>query len=359
MADMSSVASHGDRDSRDGHATAERGVGVQSDEAVSPVSPLPGLAATLGEWVARMDERSRTVFERRIARADGTLAHIARQYGLSSERIRQLQRRITGDLSAFLLEPPASVQVAGLRARLKTACPLLRSWAELTAAVPELTHRIPGTEVDLADLTAFLVPDLCRYGDWAGWQPIAQTRARTVQIATRSLPVGHRSTRLAALQRDLGMDTRQWDAWLDSCGLRTFHGAAVRLQATVPELAEAALAAAGRPMTSAQIAAEIAVPAWKVRDACLGKDSRFRRTRPGTFGLAEWPMPAYQGIRAHMIEEISAGGGQARLDDVMTSLARRFGVSPNSVFRYARGREFSLPGSVIRLRRPGGMPTGR
>ncbi|MBO0823960.1 MAG: hypothetical protein J2P27_08885, partial [Actinobacteria bacterium] len=303
----------------------------------------------MGEWAARLDERSRTVFERRIARADRTLADIAGQYSLSSERIRQLQRRITRELSACLREPPALVQVAELRARLKAACAVLRPWAELTAVVPELAHRIPGTEADLADLAGFLLPDLCRYGDWAGWQPVAQMRARTVQIATRSVPVGFRGPRLAALQRDLAMNAGQWDAWLGFCGLRPFRGSAVRMQATVPELAEAVLAAVGRPMTSAQIAAAIAVPTWKVRDACLGKDSRFRRTRPATYGLAEWPMPAYKSIRTHIIEEIAAAGGQARLDDVTTSLARRFGVSPNSVFRYAQGREFSLPGGVIRL----------
>lgn len=351
MRSLSSAASDGDRRTVDEYATAERGVRAQPDGNIcAGKMPLP-LAATLGQWVAGLDERSRIVFERRIARADGTLADIARQYGLSSERIRQLQRRITGELSACLMEPPASVQLAELRARLKAVCPALRTWAELTAAAPEFSHQIPGTEVDLANLAGFLVPDLCLDGDWAGWQPVAQMRARTVQVATQSLPVGHRSARLAALQGDLAMDTRQWDAWLDSCGLRTFRGSAVRLQATVPELAEAALAAAGRPMTTAQVAAEIAVPAWKVRDACLGKDSRFRRTRPGTFGLAEWPMSAYQGIRTHIVEEITAAGGQARLDDVTASLARRFGVSPNSVFRCARGREFSLPGSVIRLRR--------
>jgi hypothetical protein len=306
-------------------------------------------AGLLGAWVADLDERERAVFEHRIAHTDQTLADIGRAYSCSRERIRQLQGKLAGALSSWLSRCPAAAEAATLRARLKRACPVLAPWGELIRTVPELTDRVAGTGVCLADLVTFLVPELCLDGDWAGWQPIGDVRRHTVEIATHSVPVGARTARLAVLKRKLVLEGRHWAAWLNSCGLREFRGWVVLAKATVPELAEATLAVEGHPMTTAEIASQVGVKPWKLRDRCLGRDKRFRRTALGVFGLAEWDLPTYRTVREEIIGEILACGGKARLDDVAASLASRFGVSETSVEHYACGPEFTRSGGMIWL----------
>jgi hypothetical protein len=341
---------------REGHETLQGRMAARSSAqhhgrvlVTASSAGQESLATLLGEWVAGLSERERAVFEHRIARTDQTLAEVGRAHGRSRERIRQVQRKLVAEMSSWLSAAPAASKVATLRARLEQACPGLTLWAELTRSVPELAERLPGTDVHLVDLAAFLVPDLCRDGDWAGWQPIAHARRRTADVATLSAPVGDRLTRLAVLQHELSLDGRQWAAWVSSCGLRDFRGWVVRSKATVPELAEAVLAMQGQPMTTAQIAGQVGVKIWQLRDRCLGRDKRFRRTAPGVLGLAEWNLPTYRSIREEITTEILAAGGQAKVDDVAASLAKRFGVSPTSVEHYARGPEFSRHRGVIEL----------
>lgn len=308
-----------------------------------------GLACLLGGWAAGLDERRRIVFDHRIARTDRLLAELGRSQGVSKERTRQLQVRLTRELSAWLQQGTVADEVASLRARLHAACPVVRPWSQIQRAVPELAQLVPGTDVHVRDLTAIVIPELHQDGAWAAWQPIAALRSKTVDTATRSLPVAKRRTRMAALQRNLVLDPAQWDTWLSTCGLHMYRGWVVRSNATVSELAEALLAAEGRPMNSAEIALHIGVRRWQVRDECLGRDQRFRRTGPGVFALAEWELPAYRGIRREITEEVLAAGGQARLNDVAANLARRFGVSPSSVAHYARGPEFAQSDGMVRL----------
>jgi hypothetical protein len=222
----------------------------------------------------------------------------------------------------------------------------------VAAAVPELAAQVPGTGACLGDLAGLLWPGLYQDGPWAAWRPLPRLRARTVQLALGSVPVSRRASRLAAHQRALRLHGRHWDDWLDSCGLRHFQGWVVRSGACVAELAEAVLAEQGEPMSTAQIAGRIAVPPWKVRDCALGQDYRFCRTGKGVFGLAEWALPAYRGIRGHLIEQIAASGGQARLGPIADELASRFGLHQSSVYACARGPEFTRSGSMISLAGP-------
>lgn len=273
------------------------------------------------------------------------------RYGVSGERIRQVQTTLSADLSKWLRSGPVAGRVLGMQAQLTATFPVIAPREEAVRAVPELASCIPGTQMHLGDLAGFLFPELHRDGPWIGWRPLAPLRAETTRVATQSLPVGQRTTRLAGLQRTLNLDERQWDAWLTYCGLRRFRGWAVRSRASLAELAEAILAEVGHPLSSAQIAALIPSRPWRVRDRCLGSDARFCRTGPGVFGLAEWGLPAYRGMRAHIIEQVTAAGGQARLDDIVTRLTRQFGVSPHSVRRFARGPEFTRAGATITLAR--------
>jgi len=321
--------------------------------AARPAASPAGLAGLLGAWVAALDERRRVVFEHRVARADRLAGDIGRQYGVSGDRIRRQERVLSADLSAWLRRPPAAAPVAAVRAGLRSACLVIAPWDEAARVVPELSEPVPGTGACLGDLSGFLFPGLHRDGPWIAWRPVAGLREQTAQVATAAVPAARRSALLGAYRQALGLAGPHWDAWLECCGLRAFRGLVVRSAATIPDLAEAVLAERGQPMATADIARQIPVPPWKVRDCGLGRDDRFSRTRVGVFGLAEWGLPAYRGIRGHIIEQIAASGGQARLDHVVEDLVGRFGVSKASVYAYARGPEFARAGSMICLADPG------
>lgn len=318
-----------------------------------PAVPPRSLADQLGSWVSGLSDRERAVLEHRVARADCTLCDMGARYGVSGERIRQVQATLAMDLSTRLRAGPVAGRVSGMRERLMAAFPVIGPWEEAARRLPELAALIPGTQARVGDLAGFLFPGLHRDGPWIGWRPLAPLRTQTTRIATQSLPAGQRAARLAAQRRTLGLDERQWDAWLEYCGLRRFRGWVVRSRASLAELAEAILAEEGHPLSAAQIAALIPVRPWRVRNRCLGTDARFCRTGPGVFGLAGWGLPAYRGIRAHITEQIIAAGGQARLDDIVTTLSGQYGVSPHSVRRFARGPEFTRAEAMITLTRPG------
>jgi len=328
---------------------------LAAEPAARPASYPASLADLLGAWVAQKDERRRAVFEHGMARGD--LSDIGRQHGVSRQRVKQLELELTASLSAWLQGRDIAARVEALRRRLQVACPVVAPWAEVAAAVPDLTSRVPGTGACLGDLAGLLWPGLYQDGPWAAWRPVTRLRARTAELALRSVPVSRRASRLAAHQRALSLDERLWDDWLDSCGLRRFRGWVVRSGACVAELAEAVLAEQGEPMSTAEIASQIPVPPWKVRDCTLGRDSRFCRTGKGVFGLAEWALPAYRGIREHLIEQIAAAGGQARLGPIADELCSRFGLHQSSVYTCARGPEFARSGGMISLAGPD--PAGR
>jgi hypothetical protein len=316
------------------------------------LTDLTDLAGLLGSWVAGKDERRRSVFEHAIARADRKLSDIGRQHGVSRQRVKQLELELAAALSAWLQSPDIATQMAALRRRIQAACPVVAPWAEVAVAVPELAAQVPGTSACLGDLAGFVFPGLHQDGPWAAWRPVTRLRARTVHLALCSVPAGRRAAALAAHQRALRLEGRHWDDWLDYCGLRRFRGWVVRSGAGVAELAEAVLAERGEPMSTAEIAGQIPVPPWKVRDCGLGRDDRFCRTGKGVFGLAEWALPAYRGIREHLIEQIAAAGGQARLGPIADELSSRFGLHQSSVYASARGPEFSRSGGMISLAGP-------
>jgi hypothetical protein len=260
---------------------------MTSDDALTDdVAASSGLAEVVCTWVDSLEETRLTVFEQRIAQVRSTRNALARDLGLSAPRLKGIEHRLTRELSELLAA--SADRVGRLRAQLEAACPVLQPWEALAVAVPELAQPIPGTKADLTDLCWHAFPDLHLDGHWVAWQPPAELRHQTIEVAEYSLPAGFRARRLAALQRRWSLEDGQWDDWLRYCGLRRFRGTAVPLDAGLPVLAEALVAAAGRPLTNAEIAAGIGVRTWKVRDAVLGTDSRFCQVGPGTYGLAEW-----------------------------------------------------------------------
>lgn len=126
-------------------ARAAAVVSILVDEPAGRPCPGPAsLAALLGSWVARLDERRRALFEHRIAGDDRRPSDISRQYGVSRQRISRQEAQLAAALSAWLKSPHAATLVAALQRRLEAACPVVAPWPEVAAAVPELADNIPG-----------------------------------------------------------------------------------------------------------------------------------------------------------------------------------------------------------------------
>jgi hypothetical protein len=315
-----------------------------------PAADCGGLAELLGGWAAGLDCDSRIAFGRLVTRGRRGLRDAGLPYAASRERILLQQRAPTAELSSWLRRcAAAAAGRSGLRARMHAACPGVARWEEVARAVPELADPLPGTGACLADVVWLLFPELHWDGPWVAWQPVGDLRDRTLRLATANVSVQRRNTLMAANRQALRLDGRAWDAWLDYCGLRRFRGLVIRSQASIADLAEAVLAERGEPMATAEIASQIRVDPWKVRDSCLGRDRRFRRTRRGVFGLAGWEVPAYPGIREFIVGQILAAGGQARLAHIAAAAADQFGVAKTSVYACARKPEFTRSDGMLSL----------
>jgi hypothetical protein len=324
---------------------------VPSAEPEAGPEAGPGkLAELLGGWVAGLDERRRAAFCCHIDWGTSALSHAAGLRAVIPDHVRRQQRTLAADLSAWQRRcAAAATGMSGLRARLHAVCPVVALWEEAALAIPELAEPVPGSSACLADLVRLLLPELHRDGPWVAWRPVGDLRDLTIRMATGRACTARRSALLEANRQALGLEDRAWDAWLGYCGLGRFRGLVVRSEATIAELAEAVLAERGQPMSVAEIAGQIRVAPWKVRDSCLGRDERFCRTQPGVFGLAEWELPAYPGIRGFIIEQIAAAGGQARLADIAAAAASRFGMRERSVYGTARSPDFTRADGMISL----------
>lgn len=143
------------------------------------------------------------------------------------------------------------------------------------------------------------------------------------------------------------------DGWLDHMpGFRIIDGRFVSWRGTVVDKAETVLRLSGEPLTKEQLAAVLGQSSPRgIADRALA-DGRFMRSSMKHIALREWGLEEYSSVEEEMVEEIARQGGEAEIDQLVTLLIRKFGISEPSVRMYAGGLNFVSTGrGAIRLRR--------
>lgn len=303
------------------------------------------------ELLASFDDREQAILERAVAgglRQVPTLDEIGRRFNLTRERIRQLQAPVEARLLERLRLPDYDVLVGRaqvLSVQLGVACPVEDLPADLQ----------PGAS-PTAELLAYLAGPFRVVDGWL------------IQRDLGISPAGLASELFDAVADDYGI--AEADALFDALssagvaqswhqrlpllakGVTQLDGRYVRWGTHVERLTSM-LAAAGRPMTSEELAAKAqsVEPGIAVRSMlnALAGDS-FRRTGRGRYELASWGGDDYRGIVTEMVEVLAEG--EVSIARLSADLADRFGVSAASVAMSAQMHpRFVSARGVVRLRR--------
>jgi hypothetical protein len=320
--------------------------------ALSAAEVLPSSAPSVGDLIEQtilgMNDRLRTILARRLfAWQPATLEELGQEFGVTRERVRQLESKARAKLHELVSEGSPVGQVAALvRSQVRGVRPL----AEVLAEAPALDRL-----VESIGQPAWRVIDILddTYEIAAGWcaEPSFEAAERETAIFLDELADEFGVVRLA----DVGLigseepDTLPWlTDWLIHLGYEVRSGFVLLRTSSVSDLAAALLSIEGGPLT-------IEVLLERVKRGSVGNlrnqlsaDPRFHKVDVENWALASWGMESYSNIRAEINKLLEQAGGELPLAIVVDSLVERFGVSAASVNVYAGGAPYEVRNGVVR-----------
>lgn len=303
------------------------------------------------QHITDQDERFPAILNRRLH--DGaTLAELGQQFGVSRERVRQLENA----LLAALADAGPNCEI------LRTG--LFHRYAPL-ALISQLRNDMPGlftvadgmsapllNLVNLTGTAGAAVPQTqwSVEGEWFITHGFEDRFATAVEQLTDDFGIAPLPELVSEL--DLPEATvREWIA--QHTGYKIFEGHLFTKVTSVSDRAVALLAHRGKPMHIDAIAAVITDRNSRGIDGRLALDPRTKRCAPGTWALAQWELEEWTTIADYISRRIDDAVAQGQdgvlLDDVIAG-ATAFGVSENSVRTFAAGGEFVVEDGYVRKR---------
>lgn len=324
-----------------------------------PLSPATPSDALVGEAINRLlgtlDERTRDIFVARVLQqSPETLQEIGDRYGVTRERIRQIEHRSAHALRKLLQNQPAYAlvkqQAETLLASVGSVAPQQHPYLQ------EVLTEIFGwdwTPEQVAFLFWAAGPYTLENGLWTHEQRWNPQRARAALDALAS-DAGLSLVELQEAMANLGClpmfaeEVARTSLRVESLLDRYFIG-----NLTIPEKCLAALHHAGEPLTVEQMLERTGMtnPARSVTNA-LQADEQFVRTSRQHYALRSWGLEEYGGISEAIRNAIVTRGGIASVQELMAEISTTYGVRAMSVRQYAQAPMFVLEGDRVRLRRP-------
>jgi hypothetical protein len=307
-----------------------------------PTPTAHDIPALIHQWSSKLDHREALIARHRLKR-DRTLDDLGNDLGITRERVRQIEVKVWGKLANWRVSAAPAAALLDLNHEIQNVVIVVASERRILDKLPELAATIPALGCQVVDLISALVPGIARESGWVALKPLADLRDQTVKVAFAaedSQAHGDTVSRLEATRRRLGLTEAEWAQWLGYCRLRSIGRVAVRSEAGIPELAAALLRESESPMSDEEIAVKLGTDSVRYVKNRLLEDPRIVRLGPNLFGLPEWGLESYEGIKEEIIQRIERGGGRVEIQKLVDELASQFGVSPKSVQSYAAGREF-------------------
>lgn len=290
-----------------------------------------------------------------------TLESLGRVYGVTRERVRQLQRRTERRLRREIDESPAARELAGaLRDSLGVAYPLdaLDQAPELAALAPPDVHgderaELWRTAIWHAGFTIAIRRFEPAEGGWAlraGVTPhdlldgLRERAAATGRLALRDARAA-----LAAASVSPAVVAALLDETPE--GMKRFGETFLPWPPSLTDKAEIILRWLGRPASDVELFDLIEESRSRrgFRNR-LTEDQRFMRTDRSVFALRDWGLEKYRGISDEIVDIIARNGGEARMTDIVIAITDRFSVAESSVRAYANAPRFVTENGRVRLR---------
>ena len=303
------------------------------------------------QHITDQDERFPVILNRRFL--DGaTLAELGQQFGVSRERVRQLENALLAALADA--GPNCEILLTGLFHRYAP----LALISQLRNDMPGLFTVPNGMSAPLLNLvsltgTAGAAVPQAQWsidGEWF----IAHGFEDKITTAVEQLTDDFGIAPLSELAATLGIPeeiVREWIA--ERTMYKIFEGHLFTKVTSVSDRAVALLAHRGKPMHIDDIATVITDRNSRGIDGRLALDPRTKRCAPGTWALAQWELEEWTTIADYISRRIDDAVTQGQdgvlLDDVIAG-ATAFGVSENSVRTFAAGGEFVVEDGYVRKR---------
>lgn len=283
-----------------------------------------------------------------------TLADLGEEFGVTRERVRQIENRVRVELNRRQGDPAIQHLVARVRA---SAGPVL-SVAALDRILRGVVTSTSAPNVSPEALERRMVALRDVSGPWTGWHGLllsadGEEVQRAVEIAIATAAPGDEvdSLTIELLRRGIA-DLELEVAVFASLGLAAIDGAVVRWPASMHDRAVAVLRRRGKPMSMFDIHQAVG-PERNPRSLAnqVQSDPRIMRRGLDLYGLREWGGEEYSGILEEIEQRIERSGGAVSLQALVEEFVREFGVSESSVRSYASDPRFEkVDGDLIRFR---------
>ena len=291
-----------------------------------------------------------------------TLAVVGEDFGISRQRVSQIQKRVDQDLEATLQDSrfqPLYYRAVAVSSALGAAAPLGHHAPSLTSQ-----RILRGASAETASM---LGPVILRMAgpflERNGWL----TRPDGVIPGKRS--------GLNALLDEFGVmqdaAARTWlmernvhpefhETWLAESGTRRHGEMRLDWTGSVAGRSVAILAASNEPAeTEALLALAGEGSGLQHARNSLHKDARLMRVGMNNWALRTWGLTEYRSITHGIAARIEASGGETNLKLIAREIADEFGVKERSVLHIAAAPMFVIEKGQVRLRREVGSVTTR
>ena len=316
------------------------------------VSPFPPIL----DWYRSLDKRRQVILSSRILVFSGprTLQDIASEFGVSRERIRQVEGRLIENLERLPRTKawePVLWRVHRVRRVAGVAFPL---GDEPTAALLSAgQHR---SQVEASIVRGVILRLAGPYKLAHGWlvtdaEKLEAALVQLMQEAKKAGSVGFDTAQ--EVMADVGLRPRIFAEWLThKSGMRDLRRSVIEWPRTLGGRVLSLMRLRQVPLSPEQLLADLG-PEVGIRSlrAVLSSREEFVRIERSKWGLRAWGLPEYAGIASAISEELSQNGPSLRIDELATRLSTAWGIAENSVIALCNAPRFVVEHGLVRLRR--------
>ena len=319
---------------------------------ITPLSiPAAKVESAVNDVFHQLEERKRDIFSERQLNCNGsTLQQLADKYGITRERVRQIEDKTC----EFLRTALASVAHNSLRWRAHALELSVRNGLPETSdlLVDARDQAFLGfSSVSLTrDLLLWLAGPYLRLNGWL------LRKGSTIPV----VPIGEPpfSQRDIVLQSDVshwlsteGFRPELAETVMRHSALKLLDDTWIRWVGFRQDKAAILLGLLDRPADAEELCKLIGEGVSEDGLRCaLQTDPRFIRVNKKDFELRSWGGEQYSNISDEMASRIERTGGAVVLSDLIDELVQTFNVKANSVRMYATSPRFVLSGGMVRLR---------
>jgi hypothetical protein len=311
------------------------------------------IAEVLDSLLGLLDSRQMIALRlRTFASEQATLDEIGKSLGVTRERVRQMQNKALEEIESLL---------AGDYFMVREVCEAMKTRIGVVCPIDLILEEFPALAqpVKCVDAPAWRVLDRLDDGfeirdGWAAVPSVDAVLASTREVVERDALVSGYA-RVETVGRDVHLidesEREHLFNWLEYAGCVVLDDAVAMAPLSIPASVWIVLRRAGEPLSFERIMEQLPIDRApsSVRNV-LAVDERFVRTNRDEFGLAEWGLEEYSGIRDMIQRALDESGGEILLEVLVEQLTQRFSVAEASVRAYAQGHPFMVRNGLVRVR---------